>query len=73
MRLCWADKIPLVLFGLISVVLLVLGGLGPTDSEYCRYLRLDSWRSSCRFRQWLETGPHHRASFLLGEEVAAHT
>jgi hypothetical protein len=34
MRLCWADKIPLVLFGLITVALLVLGGLlGSTDSE----------------------------------------
>jgi hypothetical protein len=28
MRLCWADKIPLVVFGLITVVLLVLQCLG---------------------------------------------
>jgi hypothetical protein len=49
MRLCWADKIPLVLFGLITAALLALGGLlGSTDSEYCRYLRLEhpDWTSA---------------------------
>lgn len=48
MRLCWADKIPLVLFGLITVALLVLGELGPTDTEYCRYIRLEhpDWTSA---------------------------
>jgi hypothetical protein len=28
MRLCWADKIPLVLFGLITVVLVGPRGVG---------------------------------------------
>jgi hypothetical protein len=42
MRLCWADKIPLALFGVITLILLFLGlGQTPDTSDYCRLLRLE--------------------------------
>jgi hypothetical protein len=42
MRLCWADKIPLALFGIITLVMLFLGlGAHPDMSEYCRSMRLE--------------------------------
>ena len=42
MRLCWVDKVPIFLFGVITVILLVLGQLGgnPDTSAYCHALRI---------------------------------
>jgi hypothetical protein len=46
------------------VVLLVLGGLGPTDSEYCRYLRLEhpDWTSANSY--CFVTAAQHWSAFL---------
>jgi hypothetical protein len=65
MRLCWADKIPLVLFALITVALLVLGGFGPVDSEYCRYLRLEhpDWTNADSY--CFVTSAQHWSAFLF--------
>jgi hypothetical protein len=49
MRLCWADKVPLALFAIITLILLFLGmGQNPDPSEYCRWLRLEhpDWTSA---------------------------
>jgi hypothetical protein len=40
MRLCWADRIPLLLFALITLIMLCLGAIGgSTDTDYCHTLR----------------------------------
>lgn len=51
MRLCWADKIPLALFVLITLTLLALGGSAPDNSQYCQSLRLEhpTWTQSYCF------------------------
>jgi hypothetical protein len=69
MRLCWADKLPLVLFGLITVALLVLGELGPTDSDYCRYLRLEhpDWTSAQSY--CFVTSAQHWSAFFSIEWI----
>jgi hypothetical protein len=69
MRLCWADKIPLLLFGLITVALLVLGELGPTDSDYCRYLRLEhpDWTSANSY--CFVTSAQHWSAFFSIEWI----
>jgi hypothetical protein len=49
MRLCWADKIPLALFALVTVVMLWLGmGANPDNSNYCELLRAENptWTSA---------------------------
>jgi len=48
MRLCWADKVPLALFALITVTQLIFAGWAPDDSQYCQLLRIEhpTWTSA---------------------------
>jgi hypothetical protein len=49
MRLCWADKVPLALFALITLFMLVLGaGANPDNSQYCKDIReiYPTWTSA---------------------------
>jgi hypothetical protein len=52
MRLCWADKVPLALFALITLFMLVLGaGANPDNSQYCKDIReiYPTWTSADSF------------------------
>lgn len=70
MRLCWADKVPLALLGLITVALLFLGMPHTEDtSEYCRLLRIGhpDWTSQDSY--CFVTSAQHWAAFLSIEDT----
>ena len=49
MRFCWADKVPLLLFALITLFMLFLGaGQYPDNSDFCKYIReaYPTWTSA---------------------------
>src|ERR1700733_11356371 len=65
MRLCWADKVPLALFALITVALLLLGMPHNTDtSEYCRLMRLEHPGWTSRDSWCFVTSAEHWSAFL---------
>jgi hypothetical protein len=70
MRLCWADKFPLALFALITLIMLFLGSGGaPDTSEYCRYLRLEhpTWTSNESY--CFVTAAQHWSAFVSIEAL----
>jgi hypothetical protein len=71
MRLCWADKIPLALFALITLFMLVLGaGANPDNSQYCT---VNSRRKVCRLSCLRRTLFHpSRASLIEIKRLTWH-
>ena len=65
MRLCWADKVPLALFAIITLILLFLGmGQNPDPSEYCRWVRLEHPDWTSRESYCFVTSAQHWSAFL---------
>lgn len=65
MRLCWADKVPLALFGIITLILLFLGmGENPDPSEYCRWLKMEHPDWTSRESYCFVTSAQHWSAFL---------
>jgi hypothetical protein len=65
MRLCWADKVPLALFGIITLILLFLGmGENPDPSEYCRWLKLENPDWTSHESYCFVTSAQHWSAFL---------
>jgi hypothetical protein len=65
MRLCWADKIPLALFAIITLILLFLGmGQNPDPSEYCRWLKLEHPDWTSRESYCFVKSAQHWSAFL---------
>ena len=65
MRLCWADKVPLALFAIITLILLFLGmGQNPDPSEYCRWLRLEHPDWTSRESYCFVTSAQHWSAFF---------
>jgi hypothetical protein len=65
MRLAWPEKVALVLFGVITLVMLFLGaGPNPDTSEYCRILHLQNpaWTSADSY--CFVTAAQHWSAFL---------
>jgi hypothetical protein len=65
MRLCWADKIPLVLFGVITLVLLILGAdQGLDSSNYCQWIRATNPEWTSRESYCFVTSAQHWSAFF---------
>lgn len=65
MRLCWAEKIPLALLVLITVILLLLGMPHSSDtSEYCRLMRLEHPNWTNRESWCFVTSAQHWSAFF---------
>jgi hypothetical protein len=65
MRLCWADKVPLALFALITLFMLFLGaGANPDNSQYCKDIReiYPTWTSADSY--CFVTAAQHWSAFL---------
>ena len=70
MRLCWADKVPLALFGLITLSCWCLADCWDRpDTQFCRYLRLDypDWTSADSY--CFVTAAQHWSAFLSIEWI----
>jgi hypothetical protein len=62
-RLCWADKVPLVLLALMTLALLFLG-LGPAEDDYCRYIRLGNPHGTSADSYCFVTTAQHWSAFF---------